>query len=195
MFRPTVACPLRRVKLERGNPESDEYDRMQRHRIGHQRAALQILRSRLAAAVRGGHLHLSALTLHHAAARAFFRRHLCVGSHARHSRGHTGHQQQQNRSELAQILHLTEEYAATKDVTTATTNICLAPRASTWDTCCSRRSNSLGGALARAKYIPHIQGWSQKLTSGSPWLPAPEEVEKEDLLSGAELQVRTASPI
>src|ERR1700686_4027047 len=160
MLRPSAVCSLKRVKLERANPESDEHSRMQRHPIGPQRTALNIARSLLATAMRGGHLHLPTLTLHHAAARAFFRRHLRVRGHTRHRRGHTGHQQQQNRSELAQILHWTEEYAVHKDVTTAITSIYLTPRTATWDTCCSRRSNSLGGALSRAKDIPHILGWS-----------------------------------
>jgi hypothetical protein len=126
MLCPGDVCSVKSVKLKRANPESDEHGRMQRYRIGLQRAALHVPRSLLAAAVGGRHLHLSALTLHHAAAGAFLSRHLRVRSHTRHSRGHTDHQQQQNRSELAQKLHLIEEYAAPRDATTGTTNIRLA---------------------------------------------------------------------
>jgi hypothetical protein len=123
MLHPSAVCSLKSAKLKRANPKSDVYGRMQRHCIGHQRTALNVPRSLLAATVGSRHLHLSTLTLHHAAARTFLPRHLCVRGHARHSRGHTGHQQQQNRSELAQKLHLTEEYAAPRDATTGTTNI------------------------------------------------------------------------
>ena len=93
---------------------------MKRHRLRLQGSILNTLRSFLAAVLRGWHFHLSALTLHHAAAGAFFDRHLSVRSHARHRRCRTGHQQQQNRSELAQRLHLIGEYPEFRIATTGT---------------------------------------------------------------------------
>ena len=74
-----------------------------------------------AAVLRGRHLHLSALTHHHAAARAFFRRHLRARSRTRHRGSRQGPQQQQNRSELAQSLHVIGGYPAPTDAATRTT--------------------------------------------------------------------------
>jgi hypothetical protein len=96
-----AACALRDQHLKRGDPQGNENGRMERRRVRLQRAVIDSFRNFLAAVLRAGHVHLSALALHHAAAGTFFGRHRSVWRHARHRRRHTGHQQQQKRSELA----------------------------------------------------------------------------------------------
>ena len=61
--------------------------------------------SLLAAATRFGHLHLSALVVHHAAAGALFGGHPPGGDHTGHRRGQRGRQQQHQYSEFAQCSH------------------------------------------------------------------------------------------
>lgn len=86
---------------------------MKRYRIRLQSIVVNSGQSFLAAVVGARHLHLSALILHHAAG-LLFHGHLRVWSHTRHRRSHTGHQQQQNHSELAQRLHLVRIYPVSR---------------------------------------------------------------------------------
>jgi len=84
MLKPFDGNGGRLYKIYGGQPDDGKDDRVEGHCLGVQRAIADALRSRLAAAMRCRHLHLSALVLHHAAAVTLLHAHLRIGNHAGH---------------------------------------------------------------------------------------------------------------
>lgn len=105
MFKPASITGDLILQFGRSQPDSGNWNRMRRRWPCRQRIIESARGSLLAAATRFGHLHLSALVIHHAAAGALFGGHPRGGDHTGHRRRQRGRQQQDQYSEFAQRSH------------------------------------------------------------------------------------------
>ena len=115
VFNPSGDRRCRIQQLGRSEPDDGDRSSVRSRCFCRQSAIGNVRRSLVAATMRSGHVHLTALVLHHAAAGALLGGQLRAGEHTGHCRCQACRQQQDQYPELAQYSHSSSSIPELRD--------------------------------------------------------------------------------